>query len=246
MKIRLDPEEKERRKLERQQRKYDETHRTIDNVLNKLCSICNKWHPMNNDYFYSNKSNGIDGYNPYCIDCTKKRNMIWTNDNPEKIKEAKRKYNKSPKGRPKLAANAKRRKENGEYTKWVQNNPDYFSNFTRNRNQSKKHEISDNEWSACKKYFKDSCAYCNLHIDEHYIIYAGELKKTDLHKEHVDDKGSNKLDNCVPSCQACNSSKWAKEFDDFYNENNPTFTFERLEKIQKWLKEDHKLYMETK
>lgn len=107
----------------------------------------------------------------------------------------------------------------------------------------KTHEISNSEWLNCKRYFNNSCAYCGLHEDEHFIIYAGQPKKTDLHKEHVDHTGSNKLDNCVPSCQVCNSSKWAFELEEWYNEENPKFDMKRLNRIHKWLDDDYKLYI---
>ncbi|MFS0643778.1 HNH endonuclease [Siminovitchia sp. 179-K 8D1 HS] len=105
----------------------------------------------------------------------------------------------------------------------------------------KSHEISEEEWLLCKQYFNSSCAYCGLHEDDHYIIYAGAPKKTDLHKEHVDHDGSNKIDNCVPSCQTCNSKKWAFTLDEWYTEENEHYSEERLNKILRWTEKDHKL-----
>ncbi|MCP1159279.1 HNH endonuclease [Bacillus infantis] len=220
---------------------YEMTHKDIDGLEHKLCRECEKFFPMNSAYFYKKKTS--DGFDSYCKPCASKRAKRWCDNNPEITKASKRKYNKSPKGRPKLAANAKRRRENGEFNKWVKDNREYLSEYHKDKRINRTHSISSEEWSACKLYFNDSCAYCGVHVDDHLIKYAGEFKHTDLHKEHVIHMGANDLSNCVPSCQKCNSSKWAKEFNDFYNLSNPTFTEKRLEKIIKWLEEDHKKYI---
>jgi 5-methylcytosine-specific restriction endonuclease McrA len=106
--------------------------------------------------------------------------------------------------------------------------------------------VSDAEWESCKKYFDDSCAYCGLHISEHFNNYKGKMRWTDLHKEHVDDDGANDLSNCIPSCQSCNSQKWNFEFEEFYNTNNENYDQERYDKIIKWLNEDYKQFQQNK
>lgn len=249
MQTKLSKNEKERRKLERQTKKYNETHKLIDGIDHKICSICEEWFPSTEEYFYKNVKNEIDGLQPYCKECASKKSRKWQLDNHEHFLKNKREYNKrsrieNPHRREYDRRHAKEQKESGYTKAYYEKNKEYFMEYQRNRNLHKKHEISDNEWNACKKYFNDSCAYCNLHIDEHYIIYAGKPKKTDLHKEHVDDKGSNKLDNCIPSCQSCNSSKWAFKLEEWYNLENPIFTDDRLNKIHKWLEEDYILYLD--
>lgn len=101
----------------------------------------------------------------------------------------------------------------------------------------KTHEITNEEWLLCKEYFNNSCAYCGISYENHKKIY-----NQDLHKEHVNHVGSNKLDNCVPSCKICNSSKKDKEFLSWYNEDNVVFTKERIDKIHNWLNEDYKKF----
>lgn len=68
----------------------------------------------------------------------------------------------------------------------------------------------------------------------------------DLHREHVDDDGSADLDNCVPSCQSCNSEKHTSTLDDWYNSSNYKFEQWRYDKIIKWITEDYKKYIEDK
>lgn len=76
--------------------------------------------------------------------------------------------------------------------------------------------------------------------EEHRAITK---RREDLHREHVVHDGSNKLDNCVPSCKWCNSKKWEYALDEWYRETYEHFDEERLQKIHKWLNEDHKLYI---
>ena len=111
------------------------------------------------------------------------------------------------------------------------------------RIMNKKHNISNEEWELCKQYFNHQCAYCGLNIEEHYIKFNGKIQLGDFHKEHFDHNGSNELDNCVPSCKECNSSKGDKEFEYWYK-IHPKFTYERLNKISKWLDKDYKKYIE--
>lgn len=243
----LSIEEKERRKEERRIKKLNETHKIIDGIDHKLCSICQEWKPSADKYFYKNKSNSIDGFHPYCKKCASKKSRQWEIDNPEKYKENNDRKNKnlSAKTIQYMKEKNKRQRESGYYLNWQRNNKDKVQRYRDYREQHKKHEISYVEWMSCKEYFNNECAYCGLHISEHFNKYAGELKWTDFHREHVDDEGSNKLDNCIPSCKSCNSSKHTSTFEEWYCDNNQNYTEERLNKIYKWLGEDHKNYIES-
>lgn len=90
-----------------------------------------------------------------------------------------------------------------------------------------KHKITNEEWETCKSFFDYCCAYCG-HIED----------KTDrrrlLIKEHVDNFGSNYLDNCVPACLSCNSTKRSKKFEVWYK-TSPNFSEKRLQKVYQWL-----------
>ena len=95
----------------------------------------------------------------------------------------------------------------GEYKEWQQNNPELMKKYREDRHLNKQHKIFKKEWINCKEYFENCCAYCGIPIEEHYNKFAGEIKLTDFHREHVDCNGENDLSNCVPSCKDCNSSK---------------------------------------
>ncbi|TVY09887.1 HNH endonuclease [Paenibacillus cremeus] len=207
----------------------------------KLCNTCLQWFPCNSEYYYKNKQNKMDGYNAYCKECTIKKSKLWQKENPEQYKKLKEKHNAN---RPEnqvvsTRLSSKRRLKDGRHKEWQQSERGKLAHKkSRERRKAKKHIISKEEWTKCKLYFDDSCAYCGLHISEHFIKYAGEFKWTDLHKEHVDDNGANDLSNCIPSCKNCNSQKWEFDLDEWYNEHNPFFTYERLLKINKWLNGD--------
>lgn len=100
---------------------------------------------------------------------------------------------------------------------------------------NKNHDITKKEWESCLKYFNHSCAYCGILNNE-----AKKKYNNYLHKEHVDHNGSNKIDNCVPACKSCNSKKWEFTLEEWYSEDNENFTYERLDKIKKWINEDYK------
>ncbi len=246
----MSDEEKNNKLLEKRQKKWNDTHRVIDEIDYKQCSICHEWLPCNTEYYYVNKANGIDGFNPYCKECTKKKAVQWQQDNYERYQEWFTERNSIYGNDYYKDVKRKWTKENRDYLnekkkEWNNNNPDKLKQYNQTRIQHKKHKISKKEWIACKEYFDNSCAYCGLHQDKHYRIWNGKPKKIDLHKEHVDDNGANDLSNCVPSCQSCNSSKHTFDFKSWYSEYE-YFNEERLHKIYDWLSEDYLKYIKVK
>lgn len=213
---------------------YEEAHKIINGVEYKLCNICNEWLPMTEEYFYKNKNNGIDGFYPYCKkDAIEKADKRLESIDPE-IRKGYFKKCDSKESRKKLKGEySKKQKENGYYKKWQHENPDKISGYNRDRKMNKEHDITDEEWYACLDYFDNRCAYCGLSEQEQFSLYGEQF-----HKEHVIHNGSNYIDNCVPSCTSCNTSKNVKEFNDWYNKNNKSFSKRRLNKIIKWMTEE--------
>jgi 5-methylcytosine-specific restriction endonuclease McrA len=198
----------------------------------------NNLFPATQDYFYKTNKNGLF---PYCKECAKFKTKKWQKDNSEIYYAGIEKRNKNLKESQKqiMRNHAKMQRLNGYQKLYRQNNKEKFKKYRYER-QHKNHKISAKEWKACKEYFNNQCAYCGLPIEEHYIIYKGERKLGDFHKEHVIHNGKNDLSNCVPSCKSCNSQKWEYKFEDWYNENNSVYGTERLNKIYRWLNEDYK------
>lgn len=240
----LTPEQKALNREKKRQEAFNKTHKEIDGIDHKLCNICNEYKPANTEHFYYNEKNGIDFLSSRCISCEKKVSRQWQIDNPERYYITnKRKDTKLKKILYKREL-SKQRRLDGRHQAWLDKNPDKVKQYSQDRYHNKIHKITKSEWLACKEFFNNRCAYCGLSIDEHYRIYAGKPQKIDLHKEHKNHNGSNGLDNCIPSCQSCNDKKWKFEFEDWYNESNPNFTQERLDKINQWLDVEYKNYIE--
>lgn len=211
-------------------RPYNDTHKIIDNVLYKLCSDCNKWLLISKD-FYKNKS-APDGHNPYCKECAKKRTSQWKGENRDKVRKWDTDYLKNTNRQQYHREQSKTQRENGYYKQWQQEHPCKVKGYNKDRKMNKEHDITDEEWYACLDYFNNSCAYCGLSEEMQYDLYNEQF-----HMEHVDHNGSNYIDNCVPACTSCNTSKFTFEFNDWYNESNELFSKRRLNKIIKWMTE---------
>lgn len=212
----------------------------------KICSDCNTLKNLSEFYSqkkYSKKKGHWIYYHPECKECSKKRAIKWEKENPERRKILKKRWDSE--NRESRRKHTQIRRKNGKISEWHQENPDKLKIY-RERREKKNHNITEREWLQCKEYFGNSCAYCGLHISEHFNKYRGKLKWTDLHKDHVDDNGANDLSNCAPACKMCNSLKWEFDFNEWYNESNEKYSKDRYDKIMKWLNEDYKLYMEKK
>lgn len=217
-----------------------------DGVIERLCSKCNIWKEESEDNFYlANKSKPEKGFSGECRICSIERAKIIQKNNPERKKIYIKKDNVRPESKARRREWSQKARDNGYYSEYFVTNPEKLKDYNKRR-QHKKHNITEIQWKWCKEYFNNSCAYCGLHVSEHFQKYAGELKLFDLHKEHVDDEGSNELSNCVPSCASCNSSKRANNLEEWYNRNNPIFNQDRLIKIYKWINEDYKLHINKK
>lgn len=205
--------------------------------------MCNNDFEANLDNFYKNNKSK-DGLHSYCKECTKKKSKKWMQENDdkyrEKMRERKAKEYESQDKKEYQRAWAKKQRELGYQKEWQDNNKEKLSEYRVNKYYNKTHEISNEEWECCKQYFNYECAYCGLHMNNHFVKYGVEYKLYDFHKEHVDHEGENDISNCVPSCKSCNSKKWKHKFEDWYNRNNDVYDIHRFNKIIKWLGSDYK------
>ena len=216
--------------------------KSAEDIINKKCSICGKWFELDEVNFYKNKNakNNKIYYHPYCKSCEKIKNTEYQKNNRDK----KSKYNYNESHRPEREINrkeaSKKRRLDGKVREWRQNNPDKIKVYT-SIYSDKKHNIPLAEWEACKEYFKDSqgewsCAYCGMTERDHKIKY-----KQRLHKEHVDCNGEGTLQNCVPSCRGCNTSKRKSDMKEWYVCQS-FYSDLRLTKIKAWTNEDYKQF----
>lgn len=224
--------------------KYTDTHFGYLNNEYKLCNTCFNWFPCTIEYFYQNKSNSWDGLHPYCKECAIKRALLFQDNEVQRVR-MKEHRRKNIKYRLNDRASSKRRNLDGRQKAWINANKDKVKQYNKNKQQNKIHKISKSEWYACKSYFNNECAYCGLPLENHWIIFKGELKLGDFHKEHVDHNGANDLSNCVPSCKRCNGQKWVFPMEEWYRQQD-FFSQERLDKIYKWLNNDYLLFVKSK
>ena len=111
----------------------------------------------------------------------------------------------------------------------LESKKEYMRNYMKGYREKQKRllgnsKLCDNglpfeEWSAVLKFFNHECAYCGA--------------KDGLEQEHiipVNDGGTYRIGNIVPSCRSCNASKGTKNVDSWYNKSE-VFDAERLQKI---------------
>jgi 5-methylcytosine-specific restriction endonuclease McrA len=164
-----------------------------------------------------------DGLHPWCHRCRAKyrlenadrireRNNKYVADNVDKVKESKKRYAAENKVK---ATESKKRyvAENKEqriisYRKYARANQ-YKHNILTNQYRTKKRELpatlTSDQWELIKKHFNYKCAYCG--------------KETPLTQDHflaLSNGGSFTVDNIVPCCGSCNSSKNNKVFEKWY------------------------------
>lgn len=209
-------------------------------MIEKTCFQCGKTKSVED--FYSQNKTKTTGekyvyYPPNCKECTIKNSHRWQQRNPEKHLASNRKFykNNGELARKNSKERNARWRDGGGLRKWQKTNKDKLQVY---KESHRHHNISAEEWITCKEYFNNSCAYCGLPTDEHYIFRLGEKVKSDLHKEHVEHNGENDITNCVPSCKSCNSSKSTFSLEDWYIEENSNYCEDRLHKIYQWLEND--------
>lgn len=236
-----------------QDEQWNKCHRiNEDSIIERKCTTCNTWYPETIEHYYMmNKSKPQKGYMAQCKNCIKVSNNNTHEINRERTRGNNRKY----------FYNNKDKRLSEMKVRYIDKNDDwkeYFRKYQQSeagkasakrgnqKHKEKEHIINDIEWHNCKMYFNMRCAYCGLPIEEHWVIYRRKNILGDFHKEHVIHIGKNDLSNCVPSCESCNSSKHEKTLNQWYNENNPNYTYERYLKIYIWYRYDYKKYIMPK
>jgi hypothetical protein len=198
----------------------------------KKCSICLENKKLDQFYSrraYSKNKGNYTYYYPECKKCTKARSSKWIEENPDSRKKIQKKYNNKPQSKKDNILHQRRSAARGRRKDWWQNNKDKLKQYSLNR-EMKRHDISLEEWDACRLYFNYRCAYCDKTYEQQFTQH-----KKDLSKDHFDNLGRNDLSNCIPACTNCNSSKKIHNAIEWYCEDNEHFSIERYNKIKKWL-----------
>lgn len=179
----------------------------------KICNRCGKELPIIE--FYKNKANK-DGYYTHCKKCHCKYTQEWKESHKEIVIENNKKYNKKYKAENKeetVIYGKKYREENREKVhklnnNWCKNNRDKC-NINDHKYRAEKRNLSCTltieQWQSVKLYFNNSCAYCG--------------EKLPLAQEHfisVNKHGEYTINNIIPACKFCNSSKKDRDFFTWY------------------------------
>jgi hypothetical protein len=223
---------------------YKANHRTNeDGVIERKCTACEDWFTETLEYFYlHNKKHPEKGFSSECKLCVSKRNSKWQQDNPEWTKQnAKQKYENKKPYYNNLARESVRRnpeKIKANQTAWRRRNPDKLK-FYGQKHQN--HKLTLKEWYECKKFFNFRCACCGITWEENF-----EKNKQDFHKDHLYHQGRNDLKNCIPLCTSCNTKKHQFTINQWFNENNINYIFERYHQIYLWIRYECKKYIQKK
>ena len=200
----------------------------------KQCTKCREYKPATEEYFY--KVNGKLGQP--CKHCRDEYQKIYREKNLDKSRESQRQWKQRNKERESTKDELWRKNNKKhilEYTKEYQKqHRDKVNEYSKKR-RNKNHKINNKEWKYCLDCFNHKCAYCGTTEQDHKEKYRQQL-----HKEHVIHNGDNTINNCVPSCKGCNSSKRQLDMETWFRSKD-FFSEEKLIKIKQWLKEAENL-----
>lgn len=200
----------------------------------KICIDCKKELPATSEYFGKHKT-CKDGLRNQCKECKKKYsdkyNKQYYKDNAEVAKEKAKTYRENNKEKVKEGKKRYRlthlEQERENKRLYCKNNKDKINIFKQKR-KARKRELESNltteQWLNIKLEFNNKCAYC------------GEEKP--LAQDHfipLSKGGEYTINNIIPSCQSCNSSKHDKDFFKWYR-NYEFYSKERENHILKHLR----------
>lgn len=212
----------------------------------KKCSKCGTEKPCTDDYFRKH-IHGRHGFRSICRDCDKTIQKEWRKNHPDYYvryhyddgydKQKRELYNKKYQeaNKERLAARRKeyrelnREKINKSNNLYRINNTDRVNLLIQRYHAKKKglsNDFSKEQWNDCKNYFNCYCAYCGnkkpLTMDHFIPVSAG---------------GELTINNVLPVCKPCNSSKNAKGFFEWYP-RQAFYSKARERKILKYLNYD--------
>ena len=154
----------------------------------------------NKQWYINNKEKILEKVKEYALNNKNKRNQYskkYYIINKEKHKKIVRKYYENNKDKISVYN-----------SQWKKENKDKVNISTQKR-YARKHNLLDNfsikQWEICKKYFNDTCCYCGKNE-----------KLTQDHFIPLSKGGEYTVNNIVPACRSCNSSKHIKLFNKWY------------------------------
>ena len=186
------------------------TNKPIVKEGHRICSKCKNELPLNEEYFMkdSTKKNGLSNI---CKQCDKEKGKKYRKENKDKLKETKKKYMQTQKGKQALKNGMLKRRER----------------ITIGVLKTRK-PITHEQWEDCLKYFNESCAYCGTH--------QNNLEWT-LEQEHIiplSKGGTYDVSNIIPACRTCNVSKKDRKLETWFK-SKEYYSDEKLNKIKEYI-----------
>lgn len=155
-----------------------------------------------------------------------KTEKLYKQANKEAISAVQRKYRDDNAERLKQYREDNKEHIAERHKKYVKENPDKYKIYAHKRNAMKRklpNTLTEQQWAGIKLAFNNTCAYC------------GRVKKLTVeHFISVNKLGELTINNVLPVCGYCNSSKRDRDFSEWY----PAFKYyskKRESKILKYL-----------
>ena len=182
--------------------------------MTRICKVCKQELPATSEYFYTHKSYKL-GLRLICKTCQRTQCKDYRKNNVDKIRAYKKKYYQG------------KQHNSNEYTvRYRRDNAEKFQRYAQKHEARKRMlpmDYTAKQWEETKTYFNNKCAYC------------GEEKI--LTQEHVvplSKGGEYTVNNIIPACGNCNSSKKNQDFFKWY-QRYKHYSKRREQKILKYL-----------
>lgn len=215
--------------------------------MKRICTGCKQELPAASEYFH--KKNG--GFATRCKNCIKEYYQRYYKDNHERVLDKKNEQSKEyyDKNKEMISSRRKQQYKEGSTAKreWsfkyyksnreklLRKRKEYlnteegwskkvaFDQLRRSRGNELPSNFSAVDWKNCKEHFDNKCAYCTQEIPltrEHFIplVSGGEYT----------------INNIIPACKSCNSSKKNSDFFNWYPKQS-FYSKQREQKILNYL-----------
>lgn len=198
--------EKNKEKIQISSKVYRNAHRVIKIeplIKEKTCHVCKTTYSADDDTYFHKKSSGKYGLSTVCRQCFKLRSDKYYQDNSEHIKEKCTQYYFKNIDKKKIYS----KKWHLVYDKTEKGRNIKIIAWEKRRalELNLGNNYSNEQWIQCKSDFNSECAYC------------GKTEKLTIeHFIPVSKFGELTINNVIPVCSSCNSSKGNRAFEIWY------------------------------
>lgn len=165
------------------------------------------------------------------LDYYTERNKRYNQENKEKVREYSKQHYEQNKEKY-LIRRRERYQENREWVleqskRYFQNNKERYR-LRNHRRLARKNSLpayfTKEQWEECKQFFNNECAYCG----------EKNIKLTKDHFIPLTKNGEFTINNIIPACGSCNSSKHNRDFFEWYVQQ-PYYSTVRMKMVMNYL-----------